>query len=145
MSDTSSETVTVLDHIDKIVVPGNVFHEPANEYWALICLWSGMEFLNKQVASCQEVVRQRVNPEGKLRIQRGGNSPGFEGIPKPLIVCSFHWYAVSACNYVRTVGAIAYRQDTTRPKPPEYVKNVIPEVLPFRDKIAAHFSWSTKH
>jgi hypothetical protein len=43
------------------------------------------------------------------------------------------------------VGAIAYRQDNTWSIPPQYVKNVIPEVLAFRDKVAAHFAWSTQH
>jgi hypothetical protein len=43
------------------------------------------------------------------------------------------------------VGAIAYRQDKTRPLPPHYVRGVIPEVLSFRDKVAAHFAWSTEH
>ena len=36
-------------------------------------------------------------------------------------------------------------QDNSRPIPPEYVKSVIPEVLAFRDKVAAHFAWSSKH
>jgi hypothetical protein len=44
--------VTVLDYIDNITVPGNVFHEPANEYWALICFQHGMEFLYHQAHRC---------------------------------------------------------------------------------------------
>jgi hypothetical protein len=35
--------------------------------------------------------------------------------------------------------------DENRPLPPKDVGMVIPEVLAFRDKIAAHFAWTTKH
>ena len=46
---------------------------------------------------------------------------------------------------MRTVGAIAYKLDQSRPLPPIYAKNVIPEVVAFRDKVAAHFAWSTEN
>ena len=52
----------------------------------------------------------------------------------------FHWYSISACQYVRTVGAIAYLQDNSRPKPLEYVNSVIPEVKAYRDKVGAHYA-----
>lgn len=136
---------TILDHIDGVKVPGAVFREPANEYYALICLAEGMGFLHRQVKRCEEVVEQRMNPHGNLRVAGAGNLPAFSDLPMPLLVCSFHWYAISACQYVRLVGAIARSQDQTRPMPPAYVKNVIPEVLAFRDKVAAHFAWATKH
>ncbi len=66
-------------------------------------------------------------------------------IPAPLLVCWFHWYAISACQFVRVVGAIAHQQDNSKPKPLEYVAKVIPEVLKFRDKVAAHYAWSGKN
>ncbi len=145
MSDAPAEKVTVLDHIDGIEVPGDVFAESANEYWALLCLRDGLRFLAAQAARIDEAVRQRVNPEGKLKIIMVGNDPAFAGIPRGLLTCAFHWYAVSACQYVKTVGAIAYRQDNTRPLPPKYVESVIPAVLAFRDKVAAHFAWATRN
>jgi len=46
---------------------------------------------------------------------------------------------------VRTIRAIAYKYDNTRLLPPKYVQRVIPEVLSFRDKVAAHFAWGSKH
>jgi len=134
------QSATILDHIDEIIVPGKVFDEPANEYWMLSYLWHGMELLNMETAKRQEEHQRRVNPGGKDVMVSFGNDPDCKQMP--LLTCFFHWYAVSACNYVKTIGAIAYRQDNTRPKPGKYVKNVIPEVLAFRNKIAAHFSWS---
>lgn len=137
--------VTVLDHIDQITVSGTVFEQPTNEYWALICLRDGMEFLYRQARECDELVRRQVNPDGNLKYFGAGNLPEMRTVPKSLLTCAFHWYAISACQYVRTVGAIAYRNDRTRPLPPSYVSKVIPDVLAFRDKVAAHFAWSTQH
>src|SRR5438105_9911649 len=70
---------TVLDHIDNIIVPGNVFKEPTNEYWALLCLRDGLELLYHQAARCDEMVKQQVNPQDKLQFKfmGFGNLPAF--------------------------------------------------------------------
>ncbi len=136
---------TVLDHIEKITLPGDVFKNPENEYWALICLREGMDFLYRQAKHCDNVVKQSVNSSANIDFMGFGNLPLFQGIPKALLTCSFHWYAVSACNYVRTVGAIACRYDSAQPTSLVYIQKVIPEVLTYRDKVAAHFAWSTKN
>ncbi|MEW6715006.1 MAG: hypothetical protein AB1306_07960 [Nitrospirota bacterium] len=136
---------TILDHIDNISVPGDVFSKPSNEYWALICLREGLEFLYSQVVQIDKITQSILNPEGKKKYVSSGNGPGTVDIPKPLLTCSFHWYAVSACQYVLTVGAIACKQDNSRPIPRKYVEAVIPGVKAFRDKVAAHFAWNSKH
>lgn len=136
---------TILDYIDNIVVPGSVFKNPANEYWALICLRDGMDFLYRQAKHCDNLLKNRVNPKDNIQYMGMGNLPEFQDVPKSLLSCSFHWYAISACNYVWIIGTIAYLNDNTRPKPLEYTQKVIPEVLAFRNKVAAHFAWTTKH
>jgi hypothetical protein len=136
---------TILDYIDNIVVPGLVFKNPANEYYALVCLRDGMNFLYRNAKRCDDAIRSRVNPKDNLRYMGMGNLPEFQGIPQPLLTCSFHWYAISACNYVRTIGRIAYLNDNTRSRPHAYAQKIIPDVLAFRDKVAAHFAWTTKH
>ncbi len=135
-------TVSILDYIDDITVPGNVFKKPANEYWALVCMWQGMEYLYRQASHCDGIVKHRVNPHGKSTYVSLGNDPDFRGVPMALLTSAFHWYAMSAYQYVLTVGAIARRQDPSRSKPKDYVPKVIPEVLTFRDKVAAHFVWA---
>jgi hypothetical protein len=137
--------VTILDHLDGITVPGNVFDQPTNEYWALVCLHQGMEFLHSQALKIEHVAKQRMNPSGNLRVFHMGTLPDIPEVPRALLTCAFHWYAISACQYVRTVGAIAFRQDCTRPDPGAYVEKVIPEVKVFRDKVAAHFAGMTKN
>jgi hypothetical protein len=78
-----------------------------------------------------------------VRFVGSGNFPAFRNLPQALLTCSFHWYAISACQYVRTVGAIGRRHNSARPLPQDYAKTVIPEVCAFRDKVAAHFAWCT--
>jgi len=136
---------TILDYIDNIVVPGLVFKNPANEYYALVCLHDGMNLLYRYAKRCDDAIRSRVNTKGNLRYMGMGNLPEFQGIQKTLLTCFFHWYAISACNYVRTIGRIAYLNDNTHSRPHTYAKKVIPDVLAFRDKVAAHFAWTTKH
>ena len=136
---------TVLDYIDQITVPGDVFKEPANEYWALISLSRGLDFLAKQVIQCESVVRKRVNPTGNLKVLSFGNLPEFDGLPMGLVTCAFHWYAISACQYVRTVGVIAKSYEPKSPEPIKYVESIIPEVKAFRDKVAAHFAWASQN
>lgn len=145
MATETDRPFTILDHIDNITAPGNVFKEPANEYWALVCLQQGMEFLYYQTLRCDQAVKQQVNPEENVRYFGSGNSPAFDQVPKSLLTCGFHWYAISACQYVKTVGAIARKLDPSRPKPKEYAENIIPEVIAFRDKVAAHFAWTSKN
>jgi len=142
MKNDSSVKFTALDYIDEIRVPGDVFSEPANEYWALVSLRDGLNFLYRQAAQCNEAVSQRLDP--KVQHMITGNNPILAGIPQGLLTCAFHWYAISACQYVRTVGAIAYHHDNARPLPLQYVERVIPDVLAFRDKVAAHFAWTKK-
>lgn len=137
-------TITVLDHLDNITVPGNVFHEPANEYWALTCWREGMEFLYRQALRCDQTFKQQVNPDDNICFF-GGNLSAFGQVPSTLLTCAFQWYSVTACQYVRTVGAIAYRVDQNRPLPQEYVDRVIPEVLAYRDKVGAHTAWATRN
>jgi len=139
----TDEINTTLDYIDNIIVKGDPFAEPANEYYALLCLRSGLDLLYRQAVKCDKIALERLDPSKIFMIY--GNDPRLIGIPIQLLTIFFHWYSVSACQYVRTVGAIAYRQDNSCPKPLEYVKSVIPEVLAYRDKVGAHYAWATKH
>ena len=136
---------TVLDHIDQIKVPGDVFREPANEYWALVYLSEGLRSLARQVVKCEAIVRKRLNSGGTIRLFSYGNMREFNGLPMGLLTCTFQWYAISACQYVRTVGRIAKSQIPDGPDPLAYVNEVIPDVKVFRDKVAAHFAWSTSN
>lgn len=137
--------MTILDHVDNLQVPGRVFEQPVNEYWALVCLRSGLDFLYRQAAYCDKAATELLEAPPGTCIDVFGNDPAFAALPMPLLTSVFHWYAVSACQYVRTVGTIVWRLDPGRKKPDEYLASVIPDVLMFRNKIAAHFSWTMNH
>ena len=141
----SKDVFTVLDHIDGIEVPGLVFENPVNEFWALIWLKQGLDFLYNQITPFDDSVRQKLNPNGDLTVSVIRDHPAFAGVPKAMLTSAFHWYAMSAYQYVTTVGAISFRQDSGRPKPYVYTEKIIPEVKTFRDKVAAHFAWNTKN
>ena len=141
MNLSTNASSTILDHIDNFSVSGDVFSEPANEYWALICLKEGLRFLNHQVAKCEEIVKQRYDPS-KIKLTCFGNDTLLANVPQHLLTCWFHWYAISACQYVRTIGMIEHKGEYS--KIDNYVKKVIPEVLSFRNKVAAHFAWTTR-
>lgn len=138
MSIVPAMKTTILDHIDRIEVSGNVFGEPCNEYWELLCLWDGMEFLYHQVAQCDAFAKEAINLNGEYSVTVLGSDPRLSQIPKTILTASFHWYAISACQYVRIIGRISGRKD------PEYINSVIPEVLSFRNKVAAHYAWYSK-
>lgn len=140
MSTEADTTSTLLDLVDKIVIPGEPLKNPSNEFWALICLWNGLEYLNNCVENCEQTVRSHLSPNNGHFLF--GGFPGIDDSSLSLITSAFHWYAVSACNLTRLIGSIAKRIDNSRPKPPEYTKSVLPEVLGFRDKVAAHFAWT---
>ena len=141
----TTKQFTILDYAENIRVAGRVFENPANEYWALLSLRKGMFFLNSLVSGCEQTARMRLNPEGKLKVEALGNLPQLANFPMELVTCAFQWYAISACQYVRTVGAIARRQDSSRLPGHDYANKIIPEVVAYRDKVAAHYAWSTEN
>lgn len=133
---------TVLDYIDNITIEGKPFVEPTNEYYALLSLRTGLSHLYRFAKRCDEVCISQLDPIKKWLFI--GNIPDITGIPYPLLTCVFQWYAISSCQYVRTIGTIAYRQGKSRSTSLKYLNSVIPEVKAYRDKVAAHFAWLTK-
>jgi hypothetical protein len=141
---------TILDHKDRIIVPGSPFKKPANEYVLLLELRDGLEFLNSIVEQYESGLGGLCTPSEGLKLKDVGR-PVLRSfmttkipaeIPRGLVTCAFHWYSVSACQYVRTIGTIAYQQGEKRSEPDKYVEEVIPAVKVFRDKIGAHTAWS---
>ena len=61
-----------------------------------------------------------------------------KGIPQDLVACSFHWYAVTVCNYAKLVGWLANDGDSIKAR--EYMERVLPQVYLWRHKVAAHFA-----
>ena len=70
----------------------------------------------------------------------------------PMLMCEFHWFSVSIVNYMRVVGLIKVLNDDgkveadiasipdLKPRISAYVKQIIPEIKLWRDKVSGHFS-----
>lgn len=131
----------IRDHIENFELSDEVLGQHLNEAQSLQYLIEGLDWLYRQIKDVERVVLSRIHPGVKLVAM--GNDPFTAGLPKPLVTCSFHWYAVSACNFVRLLGWLHRKADSTAKSPLEYVRGVLPEVYPWRNKIAAHFARSS--
>lgn len=103
------------------------------------------------LASTVRVEEIRLYPDENLSFRVSFASNTSENI----IACCFHWFAISLVNYIRLVGLIDVmiekgwrieslqnpdKRKTVKEHCVEYVKEVIPNVHAWRNKIAAHFA-----
>jgi hypothetical protein len=130
----------MLDYVEKFDLPKNEHPKYVNELQSLHYLRVGLELLYKQVKKVEDEVSKRL-PHNKVCFYYG-NAPELKGVPKELIACSFHWYAVSVCNYALLVG---WLRKVTEPNSSTtakgYLNSALPkEVIDWRNKVAAHFA-----
>lgn len=123
----------ILDYINNLSLPDDPRY--GNELSVLRHLATGLRFLNAQVASIEKRKKEKVGE--KVRVFSFGNDPVLPRAIQDFIVCAFHWYAISACNYAQLVGWLALPSRTDQK---EYVKAVMLPVKTYRDKVAAHFA-----
>lgn len=128
----------ICDKNDGFELSSEVLWKYINEYQSLDTLYTGLDWLYRNVRCLEEVVKKRLGP-CLGHYYPIVNHPLLNDLPLLLVECNFHWYAVSACNFVRLIGWIGYSEHKSTKRPREYVKSVLPEVLSWRDKIAAHF------
>jgi hypothetical protein len=126
----------LIDYVDNLQISSEDAKKHSNEINSLRCLASGLWFLYDQILNTETQIAERI-PKNK-RISYFGNAPDLEGVPQDLVTCSFHWYAVTVCNYVKMVGWLANNGNSN--KALEYVKHILPEVYLWRNKVAAHFA-----
>jgi hypothetical protein len=126
----------ILDHIDSLGLSEEAVRANGNELNCLAYLSQGLQFLDWQVKRIEEKVLEGLDP--KLRVVLVGNHPALRAVPQGMVACAFHWYAVSACNYVRLVGWLVNEGDSKKAN--EYVAHVLPAVRIWRNKVAAHFA-----
>ena len=126
----------IIDHMERLQLGDDEAGRHFNELRSLGSLAMGLEYLNTQVLGIEWRIRNSLTEDQPVYIF--GNSPLLKGAPHDLIACFFHWYSVTACNYVRLVGWLGYGGDPKKAR--NYLKNVMPEVSLWRDKVGAHFS-----
>ena len=128
-------TITI-DYVEGLALDEETVKRFGNELTSLRYLAQGLDFLAAQVSRLESEVQERL-PANRV-VVGVGNVPWLRGVPMGLVACSFHWYAVSACNYARLVGWLALEQDEKAAG--AYVRRTIPRVLTWRNKVAAHFA-----
>lgn len=128
----------IIDHVDDLELPDEQVRKHNNELYTLRNLAVGLSFLNRQVAKVEDAMIGSAR--GKLKVMAAGNIPGVPRTGLSLVTCAFHWYAVSACNYVWLVGWLARKADGKLPNPKEYAERVMPTVVKYRHKVAAHLA-----
>ena len=126
----------IIDHIDNLELQSDEVEQYFNELQSLQYLSIGLSFLSDQVQELETIVRNRIGKDHVVEVY--GNHPDLNGIPQELVACSFHWYSVTACNYVRLVGWLVSGGNKKKAK--EYLQRVLPEVYIWRNKVGAHFA-----
>ena len=126
----------VIDYIANLRLSDEQEKEHFNELRSLSYLATGLRFIFEQVQTVEAEVIKRL-PKNKQVIVFG-NAPVMQGVNQDLVACAFHWYAVTAFNYMKMVGWLANNGDSRKAK--EYIQCVLPQVYLWRHKVAAHFA-----
>ncbi len=124
----------ILDFIDKLELPDTEVENHYDARMALARLGEGLFWIHQEVTKIEIELRKEAAKDNTQVAIAGGM---LENQPFGLLSCAFQWYAVSACNYAQLIGWLATR-DTNSAK--KYVKKVMPRLLNYRNKVAAHFA-----
>ena len=125
----------IIDHIANLTISEDKMSLHGNQFGVLRTLETGLDYLNLQVSKIEEEARRRLDAEDKM-VFSVGNDPRLMDLPLSLMGCCFRWYSVTACDYVRLIGWLAYGDDVERVL--RYQHKVIPEVSIWRNKVGAH-------
>ena len=126
----------IIDHVDNVELRDEDTEQYFNEFRSLQYLWTGLSFLNDQVQKIETEVNNRLDKN--YRVFMFGKSDQLEEMPQNFVACAFHWYSVTACNYVKLIGWIIKGGTTAEAN--KYLQGVLPEVYLWRNKIGAHFA-----
>ncbi|MBA7467481.1 hypothetical protein ES707_02701 [subsurface metagenome] len=136
--------ILVLDHIKNIQL--DTSKPPVNNYQAPMYLREGLHFLAYTV---------RVNEIEFSRRLPTTTTTYWGSAINPRIVCCFNWFSTSVVNYLRFVGLVnimtqkgwtsldvrqPQNHKLTKNHCTQYVKEVVPEIYVWRNKVSAHFA-----
>jgi hypothetical protein len=124
----------ILDYTDNLELSKDLENEYYEVRMALARLGEGLFWLHREVGKIELQTRKEASKDDVQLAIAGGI---LDNKPIGLLSCMFQWYAISACNYAQLVGWIT-TQDTNKAK--KYVKKVMPRILSYRNKIAAHYA-----
>jgi len=139
--------IITLDHVKNIQLDKN--NSPLDNYQALDYLRLGLHAMAYTVR--EEEVRLYLSKISLNLLNSSGRAAERDAI----FTCYFNWFSTSIVNYVRLVGLIdimiqkgwvssdikyTKNGEAVKKHCVKYVKEVIPEIRRWRNKIAAHFA-----
>ena len=116
----------IRDHIEDFELSDEFLKEHLNETNSLQALAVGLDYLYRQVKRIEDTLNAGIGPNVKAMFMGNIHVPQQA---QQLVVCAFHWYAVSVCNCVRLVAWLRRQRESTAPTPDAYVKAVLPDVI----------------
>jgi len=141
----NSKTIT-LDHALEIVLdPSN---PPFSNYQAFQHNYAGLKILADSVREFELKVIADDPHAANVTLYMSSNI-------HPMIPCSFNWFSVTIVNYLRLVALVQLMNinkwksadligqenaQVVKSHCREYVKNAVPELYKWRNKVAAHFA-----
>jgi hypothetical protein len=134
----------LLDHIANINADEADRGLQGNVVSRLADLSGGLNWIAFTVSQIEQSVFARLETEREMFsrqnrfVMMGGKQ--LSHVDQGMVMCAFHWYAVSVCNYARTVGWVRFGPD--KKKIDDYVTSVLPSVALWRNKVAAHFGFT---
>ncbi|MCC8364504.1 hypothetical protein LK996_15640 [Lysobacter sp. A6] len=137
-------SIVVLDHLDGITF--DRARPPFANFEAFASTAHGVHWLARLVRECEKQ-HQANKPELAWSLV---SAP-----PSPILPSAFNWFAVTLVNYMRLVALVQKmnaegwgsdalvekrNRDAIKKHCGDYVEGVIPEILHWRHKVAAHFA-----
>lgn len=121
--------IQVIDHVANVTVDTEAF---SNELTSLSTLKTGMIHLANLVLGSE---LRRKRDDGVQVFSFGWSDPA-ERFETETVMCGFHWFATTICNYARLVGYVQVmstsdigRLDLTAPNKQEFLKEGISRYL----------------
>lgn len=129
----------LIDRIVPISLEDQVAKGLNNELHVLSGWLDGLQFLYTQMRHLEKIaISQFQMTPAESDTEACEPPPTPESLVFGNRSCCFQWYAVTLCNFVELIGTIGWELDSSRKPPRDYVKEVIPAVLDYRNKVAAH-------
>jgi|SRR5216117_377513 len=141
MTDAKMGHNVILDRLKQLEIPSERSDAYHNELQTLGYLSNGLNFLYMNTYKFEKQFSLWLQArDGGKRKTLFADFVAVPGIPQDLISCFFHWYAVSCCNYTWLIGWIGKDCGMLSIEPESYAREVTPDILTWRHKVAAHFA-----